>query len=849
MQLLPKSKKIRKILSTVSVISLTAVLTVVMYYTQQLGDYFEASILTAQKEQKISFDGAVYPIKTIPNWLEWKGDVHTDHVSTVPSNQFIALPEFDRTVLSAQITDTSDNRYEEVRNAQLTYTVLWTGNYKLDHTENTGSHPGVDIRAPIGTPVYSIANGIVIATENKSTGFGKYVVIKHPNTPSGVVYSNYAHLNSMSVKVGEIVTKDQQIGEIGNTGTSTTPHIHFQIDKESAEWHPYWPFSFADMNAQGLSFFEAVNAGLGKSNVKKYTINPMDWIEENKSKTISVPQNINNDTDIDSASENIDTNEEPDVTITDDASDNDNSEEKNNIDNTQKNKDKENDEKVNDQESKVLQKFNIQINQNECLVGQTNSIEVSARNANNKIITDYKPSQQFKITFNGEGNITLLETLQFVSGKAQARFICEQKGDVEITLFDAGVSISDDLNITEPTNSSEAQLFGFEFYTHTKIQPNQKSQIRVVAKDRKGNTIKDYRPSTPISIILWGEGETNKSTLGGLDFSNGEATFYFEHSRETLTNITVGNAQVTIEVTNNINAVTQFEVKHDGEFEVNKTETLEVVALDSNKIATQQFQFAGKVKLTTTSGTGIFEPEYLTQTDFFRGAAKVKFTPQSTQNTSIVAQFNDIKSSSTELANVFEINKPQPKFADLNENHKNYKAISYLYGENILNGYPNGTYQPEKTVNRVEAIKILLLSNGIAPNTKLDDLPFSDTNINEWYAPYLETAYTNGVINGYPDGKFRPNQDVNRVEFLKMALELKGIATDPNTGSIYSDIQRNAWYAPYAIYTKERNLLETKNNQLKPTKGMSRAEVAEMIYRINVLEQTQAQVYTPDLSI
>lgn len=840
----PKSKKYKKILSTISVVTATAVLTIVMYYTQQLGNYFEASILTEQEEQLIDFDGAVYPIKTVPNWVKWTGDVHTDNISTVPSNLLISIPSFDRSLLNAQVTDASDSQYTEVKNAQLTYTVLWTGNYKLDHTENTGSHPGVDIRTPIGTPVYSIANGIVIATEEKSSGFGKYIVVKHPNTPSGVIYSNYAHLSSIEVNVGDVVNKDQKIGEVGNTGTATTPHIHFQIDNDEAPWHPYWPFSFSEMNAQGLSFFEAVNAGLGKENVKKYTINPMDWINDNKDESI---QSSNNTNSGNSNTENNNSNE--DITNNDSNNSNTNNQNTDSSDTINTGNTNENNQDETHVESDILQKFEITISQKECNITQSNTIEVTAKNANGTTISKYTPSNQFSLDIEGSGDITLLETLQFIGGKAQSRFTCDKHGDVTIAILDAGVSAQKTVSVLETQNASEAQLFGFEIAATTQIIPGESAQIRVIAKDRKGNVIKDYRPSTPISIVLWGEGETNKSTLSSIDFTNGEAIFYFENDKEGITNVTVGNAQVTLDVNRNAKKVSHFEIKHDGTFETNKTETIEIIALDTNDEPTNVFQFSGEIELKTLSGSGIFEPEKLTQVDFIRGKAKVKFSPQSTKNTIISASFNDIKSESPTLAFAHNIDKPQPEFKDLDTTHKNYQAISHLYGENVLNGYPDGTFQPEKTVNRVEAIKILLLSNGITTESEANSLPFSDTNTNEWYGPYLETAYSQGFVNGYPDGKFRPSQTVNRVEFLKMALELKGISSENISGSLYGDIQRNAWYAPYAIYTKEKNLLETSNNQLEPTKGMSRAEVAEMIYRLTVIEKTQASVYTPDLSI
>lgn len=63
------------------------------------------------------------------------------------------------------------------------------------------------------------------------------------------------------------------------TGITTTPHLHFQIDKASAPFHAYWPFTFREAGDLGLDFFGAINVGLGKENTIRYTVHPMDFIK------------------------------------------------------------------------------------------------------------------------------------------------------------------------------------------------------------------------------------------------------------------------------------------------------------------------------------------------------------------------------------------------------------------------------------------------------------------------------------------------------------------------------------------------------------------------------------------
>ena len=85
-------------------------------------------------------------------------------------------------------------------------------------------HPGVDIRAPRKTPVFPAAAGAVTEVEIGRFGYGHKVVISHANQ----IETLYAHLDDVDVKVGDQVTKDTVIGQVGMTGWTTGPHLHFE---------------------------------------------------------------------------------------------------------------------------------------------------------------------------------------------------------------------------------------------------------------------------------------------------------------------------------------------------------------------------------------------------------------------------------------------------------------------------------------------------------------------------------------------------------------------------------------------------------------------------------------------
>jgi murein DD-endopeptidase MepM/ murein hydrolase activator NlpD len=97
-------------------------------------------------------------------------------------------------------------------------------------TNQTEIHGGVDLGVPVGTQVFAVEAGTVIYVGYQDNGAGNYVKIAH--TDSLANYTTlYMHLNSYSVKAGDTVAKGQQIGFSGNTGSSTGPHLHFEMRK------------------------------------------------------------------------------------------------------------------------------------------------------------------------------------------------------------------------------------------------------------------------------------------------------------------------------------------------------------------------------------------------------------------------------------------------------------------------------------------------------------------------------------------------------------------------------------------------------------------------------------------
>ncbi len=98
-------------------------------------------------------------------------------------------------------------------------------------------HRGIDFPKKTGQPVFSSAEGKVIYTGSQFSGYGKMIIIEHKNNWATL----YGHLSKIIVQAGNQVNKRQKIGEAGNTGRSSGPHLHFEIMYEKQPRNP-WPY-------------------------------------------------------------------------------------------------------------------------------------------------------------------------------------------------------------------------------------------------------------------------------------------------------------------------------------------------------------------------------------------------------------------------------------------------------------------------------------------------------------------------------------------------------------------------------------------------------------------------------
>ncbi len=226
---------------------------------------------------------------------------------------------------------------------------------------------------------------------------------------------------------------------------------------------------------------------------------------------------------------------------------------------------------------------------------------------------------------------------------------------------------------------------------------------------------------------------------------------------------------------------------------------------------------------------------------------KPVFTPKLSGEYGFSLQITDPEGvqSNTSTVKVFigkEYLTPTVLFPDVLEEHPNNLAITYLYKKNVMRGSVDAEtseimFRPEETINRVEILKTVFenLRAEIPKAEEIDEGLFLDVKPEHWFAPYVQLAKEKNIIKGN-DGLYRPADEVILVEAIKIIVEASEINIDSYKDELslpYNDTEKGAWYNPYLFFVKKYGLFDAdKNGNIQPSKALSRAEFAEIIYRL-----------------
>ncbi len=184
---------------------------------------------------------------------------------------------------------------------------------------------------------------------------------------------------------------------------------------------------------------------------------------------------------------------------------------------------------------------------------------------------------------------------------------------------------------------------------------------------------------------------------------------------------------------------------------------------------------------------------------------------------------------------------------------KNY--IEALYRKGIVKGRSKGVFAPNDYLTRAEFLKIALkaVDAEVDNADDIEDTPFSDVPLYAWYTPYANKAHELGLVKGYSDGTFRPDQFINRAEAVKIlfsAFEFD-MSGRPVSDSIqnkkrYLDLKGSQWYFPYADFAIQKGIMsgiadgnDSRFSYFGPAKSITRAEMAKLAIKTIELAESE----------
>lgn len=176
---------------------------------------------------------------------------------------------------------------------------------------------------------------------------------------------------------------------------------------------------------------------------------------------------------------------------------------------------------------------------------------------------------------------------------------------------------------------------------------------------------------------------------------------------------------------------------------------------------------------------------------------------------------------------------PDP-FTDVPESSPYHEAIEHLRTNNVLKGYQDGTFRPEARINRAEFVKLIAnpyildtarLNECLNEELDEDDQTvfFPDVRRDSWYAREVCLAKVKQLIDGYPDGTYRPGEYISFVEAAKILGNTFVMQTNPEPND-------ERWFMPYVNKLSEVRAIPTSIRTFDQT--LTRGEMAEMLFRL-----------------
>jgi len=207
----------------------------------------------------------------------------------------------------------------------------------------------------------------------------------------------------------------------------------------------------------------------------------------------------------------------------------------------------------------------------------------------------------------------------------------------------------------------------------------------------------------------------------------------------------------------------------------------------------------------------------------------------------------DYASNLTNEADILAPFGVEKQFCDVSESDWFYPFVTELSSRMIIGGYEDGCFRPNQPITRAEFIKLAMKAIGSAAAINSSYQPFKDVPpiYGEWYSEDINMASMLGYIGGYADGTFKPNATISRAEAIQILYNMSNVLPGVNVidqpleGLIsFSDVKKTDWFFTPVVAASYYDIIDGTTDKFEPNRNLTRAETAKIINLLMDVEAT-----------
>jgi hypothetical protein len=181
-------------------------------------------------------------------------------------------------------------------------------------------------------------------------------------------------------------------------------------------------------------------------------------------------------------------------------------------------------------------------------------------------------------------------------------------------------------------------------------------------------------------------------------------------------------------------------------------------------------------------------------------------------------------------------------FRDVPAEYWAYGYIQWAYCQGIIGGYADGTFRPENPVTRGQVAKLIVLGAGWPLTLPAGAPHFTDVPPGSTFYPYIETGYAHGILSGYADGTYRPAVAVTRAQVTKLAVLARGLPLANPPTATFRDVPPSDWAYRYIETAAAHAIVGGyPDGTFRPAANATRAQFCKILFQTFSVPSLAAQ--------